>query len=255
LTLSSAIFLFFAGVLGGVLNAVAGGGTFAVFPALIFTGVPPIPANATNTVSLWLGTAASTRAYRHHLNISRRVLVPLLITGTLGSVAGAILLVRTPAHTFVHAVPWLMLLATVLFAIGGRLGGLINASVAHDASNSTIAMVTMVEAIVAVYGGYFGGGIGIMNLALMAAMGMTDIHAMNALKVILVAVINGTAMVTFIVTRTVFWPQTLVITVGALLGGYYGAHYSQRLPQSWIRMFVIGTGLAMTGYFFAKAYL
>ena len=255
MTLTSAIFLFVAGILGGVLNAVAGGGTFVVFPALMFMGVPPIPANATNTVSLWLGTAASTRAYRHHLNIPRRVLLPLLITGTVGSVAGAFLLVRTPAHTFLHAVPWLMLLATLLFAFGGYLGGLIHAGEPHDLSREAVAGMTAAEAAVAIYGGYFGGGIGIMNLAMFAAMGMTDIHAMNALKVILVAVINGTAMVTFIVTRTVYWPQTIVITAGALLGGYYGAHYSQRLPQSWVRGAVIATGVAMTAYFFVKAYL
>ena len=106
----------------------------------------------------------------------------------------------------------------------------------------------------AVYGGYFGGGIGIMNLAMLAAMGMTDIHAMNKLKVILGGIINGVATVTFIATRAILWPQGMVMTAGALLGGYSSAHYAQKLPQAWIRAFVIFAGAAMTIYFFIRGY-
>jgi uncharacterized protein len=253
LTAHVVLFLFVAGALGGALNSVAGGGTFVLFPALLVTGVPAIPANATNTVALWLGTAASTRAYWHRLDTSRRILVPMVLAGIAGGAAGALLLIHTPASTFLHVVPWLMLAATVLFTFGGRLAGVFHSGVAQDAAAQAIAGATLVEAVVALYGGYFGGGIGIMNLALLSALGMTDIHAMNALKVILVSVINGTAIVTFVATRTVYWPHAIVATTGALLGGYYGAHYAQRLPETWVRALVIITGALMTTYFFVKA--
>ena len=115
----TAIFLFLAGALGGALNAVAGGGSFIAFPALMFTGVAPIAANATNTVALWMGVTASTGAYRKRLDLSRRVMVPLAITSLIGGVAGAYLLLHTPAQTFLRVLPWLMLGATLLFVFGG----------------------------------------------------------------------------------------------------------------------------------------
>ncbi len=255
MALHIAIFLFFAGVLGGALNAVAGGGSFIAFPALLFSGVPPIAANATNTVALWVGVTASTGAYRKHFDISRRVMVPLAITSVIGGIAGALLLLRTPAHTFLHVLPWLMLGATLLFALGGRLGRGSRSGVAHDASRSAIIFAALFELVVAVYGGYFGGGVGIMNLAMLAAIGMTDIHAMNALKVVLGGIINAMAVITFIIAGAVAWKPGIVTTLGALLGGYFGAHYAQKLPPAWIRAFVILVGTAMTIYFFWKAYV
>jgi hypothetical protein len=248
------IFLFIAGVLGGALNAVAGGGSFIAFPALLFSGVPPIAANATNTVALWVGVTASTGAYRKHLDISRRVMVPLAVTSVIGGIAGAYLLLKTPAHTFLHILPWLMLGATLLFAFGGRLARGSKSGLAHDASTTAIVVASIFELVVAVYGGYFGGGVGIMNLAMLAALGMTDIHAMNALKVVLGGIINGVAVVTFIVARAVVWKPAVIMTAGAIVGGYFGAHYAQKMPQSWIRAFVIVVGTAMTVYFFWKAY-
>lgn len=246
--------MFSAGVLGGAMNAVAGGGSFVCFPALLFTGVPPIPANATNTLSLWVGTAVSGGAYRRHLDLPRRILVPLVSMSLLGGLAGALLLIKTPAHTFLRVIPWLMLGATLLFTFGRHLTGRISAGISHQASNAAIAGASFFELLVAIYGGYFGGGIGIMNLALFAALGMTDIHAMNALKVVLVAVINGVAAVTFITTGSIVWPQALVMIVGAGLGGYSAAHYAQKLPQWLIRATVIALGSGMTVYFFLKAY-
>jgi len=248
------IFLFVAGVLGGALNAVAGGGSFIAFPALMFAGVPPISANATNTVALWGGVTASTGAYRKHLDISRRVMVPLAVTSVIGGIAGAFLLLRTPAHTFLHVLPWLMLGATLLFVFGGRLARGSKSGLAHDASTTAIAVAAIFELVVAVYGGYFGGGVGIMNLAMLAVLGMTDIHAMNALKVVLGGIINGVAVVTFILAGAVAWKPGAIMTAGAIVGGYFGAHYAQRLPQSWIRAFVIVVGTGMTIYFFWKAY-
>lgn len=236
------------------MNAVAGGGGFVAFPTLLFTGVPPIPANATNTLSLWVGTAVSGGAYRRHLNLPRRVLLPLVSMGLLGGLAGALLLIKTPAHTFLRLIPWLMLAATLLFTFGRHLTGRLSAGISHRASNAAIAGASCFELLVAIYGGYFGGGIGIMNLAMFAALGMTDVHEMNALKIVLVAVINGVAAVTFIATGSIVWPQALAMIVGAGLGGYASAHYAQKLPHSLVRATIIVLGTGMTIYFFLKAY-
>ncbi|HEY6384459.1 MAG TPA: sulfite exporter TauE/SafE family protein [Candidatus Acidoferrum sp.] len=250
----NAIFLFFAGAMGGAINAVAGGGSFVAFPALLFTGVPPVPANATNTLALWVGTTASGGAYRMRLNIPRRVMIPLIVTSVIGGLAGAILLIKTPAQTFLKVLPWLLLGATLLFAFGKHLTGRISAGISYDSNNAAVVGASVFELFVAIYGGYFGGGIGIMNLAMLAAMGMTDIHAMNKLKVFLGGVINGVAAVTFVITRAIFWPQALAMTAGSLIGGFSSAHYAQKLPQSWIRAFVILVGAAMTVYFFVRGY-
>lgn len=236
------------------MNAVAGGGSFVAFPALLFTGIAPVPANATNTLSLWVGTTASGGAYRNRLKIPRRVLVPLLIMSFIGGLAGALLLIKTPAQTFLRVIPWLMLGATLLFAFGRHLTGRISAGISHEASNGAVAGASFFELLVATYGGYFGGGIGIMNLAMFAALGMTDIHEMNALKIVLVTVINGVATVTFIATGSVVWPQALVMIMGAACGGYSAAHYAQKLPQQLIRAMVILLGVTMTVYFLLKAY-
>jgi len=254
LDLHIALFLFVAGVLGGALNAIAGGGSFIAFPALMFSGVPPIQANATNAVALWVGVTASSGAYRKHLDISRRVMIPLAVTSVIGGIVGAFLLLRTPAHTFLEILPWLMLGATLLFVFGGRLARGSKSGLAHNASRSAIAVAALFELVVAVYGGYFGGGVGIVNLAMLAALGMTDIHAMNALKVVLGGIINGIAVVTFTLAGAVAWKPGFVMIAGAIVGGYFGAHYAQKLPQSWIRAFVIAVGTGMTIYFFWKAY-
>ena len=249
-----AILLCAVGAIAGSLNAVAGGGSFISFPTLLFTGVAPIPANATNTLALWLGASASGRAYRSRLNISRRVMIPLVVASVVGGVAGAILLIKTPASTFLRVLPWLLLGATLLFTFGKHLTRRISARVSHDATTQAIAGASIFELLVAVYGGYFGGGIGIMNLAMFAAMGMTDVHEMNALKTVLGAIINGVAAIAFVVSGAILWPQAAVMTLGAVIGGYFGAHYAMKAPQHWIRIIVIVVGFAMTAYFFLRAY-
>lgn len=254
LDLAHILFLFVAGVLGGALNAVAGGGSFVAFPALLFTGVPPIPANATNTIALWVGVTASGGAYRSRLDVPKRIMAPLLVTSFIGGVAGAFLLLKTPAHTFMKVLPWLMLGATLLFVFAKRLSRGRTSSVAHDASVAAITGACVFELGVAVYGGYFGGGVGIVNLAMLAAIGMTDIHAMNALKSVLGTAINGVAVVVFILKRAIYWPQAAVMIAGAIVGGYFGAHYALKLPQAWVRWFVILVGAGMTAYFFVRAY-
>src|SRR5579859_7203048 len=160
LTPQSIIFLFVAGALGGALNSVAGGGSFIAFPALLWTGVPPIPANATNTIALWTAAAASGGAYRKRLDVPRRVMIPLLTVSLIGGLIGAYLLLKTPAHTFMRVLPWLTLGATLLFAFGKKLARGRKSVIEHEASTGALAATTLFQLCVAVYGGYFGGGMG-----------------------------------------------------------------------------------------------
>ncbi|MGA8868623.1 MAG: sulfite exporter TauE/SafE family protein [Candidatus Sulfotelmatobacter sp.] len=254
MSLQAAIFLFFAGMLGGALNSVAGGGSFICFPALLFMGVPPIPANATNTIALWTAAAGSGGAYRSHLNVPRRVMVPLLAASLAGGLVGAFLLLKTPAHTFMRVIPWLILGATLLFAFGKRLAGGRKSIVEHEATVAALAGATLFQFGVAIYGGYFGGGMGIVMLAMLATLGMADIHGMNALKTVMGFVINGVAAVAFVLARAVYWRQGIVMIAGGIAGGFCGAHYAQKLPQAWIRGFVVLVGAGMTVYFFVTAY-
>ena len=257
LDLSQAILLFFAAAIAGTLNAVAGGGSFVSFPVLLFTGVPAIQANATNTVALWPGLAASTVAYLKRLNAPLRLLLPLLVTSVAGGWAGALLLLKTPQRTFLHLVPWLLLSGTLLFAFGNRLRALAGrAAVVDDLgaiSWQAITITSILELLVAVYGGYFGAGIGFMTLAMLAALGMRDIHAMGAIRTLLAVAINAAAVVTFIAAGAILWPQCVVMIAGALTGGWFGAHYAQKADPGKVRYVVIGTGLVMTAYFFVTA--
>ena len=254
MALETIVFLFVAGALGGALNSVAGGGSFIAFPALLFTGVPPIPANATNTIALWTGAAASGGAYRKRLDVPRRVMVPLLTASLTGGIAGAILLLKTPAYTFMRVLPWLTLGATLLFAFGKKIAGGRKSVIEHETTGMALAGATLFQLGVAVYGGYFGGGMGIVMLAMLATLGMSDIHAMNALKSVMGSVINGVAVVTFIIAKAVYWKHGIIMIVGAMAGGYLGAHYAMKLPQAWIRWFVVLVGAGMTVYFFWKSY-
>ena len=254
LTVETVIFLFFAGALGGALNSVAGGGSFIAFPALLFTGVPPIPANATNTIALWTAAAASGGAYRSKLDVPRRVMVPLLTASLIGGIAGAILLLKTPAQTFMRVLPWLTLGATLLFAFGKKLAGGRKSVIEYESSGSALVGATLFQLGVAVYGGYFGGGMGIVMLAMLAVLGMTDVHAMNALKSVMAFVINGVAVIMFIIFHAVYWKHGVIMIVGGIVGGYVGAHYAMKMKQVWIRWFVVAVGAGMTVYFFWKSY-
>jgi uncharacterized membrane protein YfcA len=250
----NAILLFLAAVFGGAMNAVAGGGSFVSFPTLLFTGVPAVPANATNTVALWTGLAFSGGAFRHHLRVRRVVLLTLTGVSLVGGTIGAILLLHTPAQTFLRVLPWLMLAATLLFVFGRKLVRPPTSQVEHQLSVKTIVFGAFFQLLVAVYGGYFGGGMGIVMLAMLTAFGMADIHEMNALKIVLSSSTNGIAVIVFIASRAIYWRQAIVMIIGASLGGYFGARYSLRLPQKWVRGFVITVGSVMTTYFFVRAY-
>jgi uncharacterized membrane protein YfcA len=247
------VFLFFAGLLGGAMNAVAGGGSFIAFPALLFTGVPAVAANATNTVAMWTGLSFSGGAFRHHLKVQRKVLATLAGASIVGGALGALLLLRTPSHTFLRILPWLMLSATLLFIFGPRLTRSLQPQIMHAPSTRAIVAAALFQLMVAIYGGYFGGGMGFVILTMLTAFGMADIHEMNALKIVLSSATNGLAVVVFIVKHAVYWPQAAVMICGAALGGYFGAHYSLQLPRVWIRRFVIAAGIGMTTYFFVRA--
>lgn len=254
MTITHGILLFAAGVVAGAINAVAGGGSFVSFPTLLFTGVSPVIANATNTLALWVGTVASTGAYRTTRSVSRRVMIPLVSASVIGGVGGAILLIKTPASTFVHILPWLLLLATLLFIFGKKLTKRQARAIDHEPSTAGIVGAVIFELFAATYGGYFGGGLGIMNLAMFAVLGMTDIHVMNKLKVFLGSIINGVATVIFVVSGAIVWPAALVMSLGAIVGGFGSATIAQKIPQIWVRRFVIATAFAMTVYFFYRAY-
>jgi uncharacterized membrane protein YfcA len=249
-----AILLFFAAVIAGTLNAVAGGGSFVSFPVLLFTRVPPVPANATNTVALWPGLAASTLAYLKRLNAPAKLLIPTLAASVAGGWAGALLLLKTPQHTFLRLVPWLLLSGTLLFAFGNQIRAIAGRSASiEDLSQLSwraILVTSILELLLAVYGGYFGAGIGFVTLGMLAALGMRDILAMGALRTLLAASINAAAVVTFIWAGAVLWPQCLVMVAGALTGGWFGAHFAQKADPRKMRLLVIGVGVVMSAYFF-----
>jgi uncharacterized protein len=249
-----AIFLLFAAGIAGTLNAMAGGGSFIAFPALLFVRIPAVEANATTTVALWPGLAASTIAYSKRLNAPLRVLVPLLVTSIAGGWAGALLLLRTPQHTFLRLVPWLLLGGTLLFAFGNSIRALAGQTAVvddlRDISWQAIVIGSMAQLLIAVYGGYFGAGIGFIILGMLALLGMRDIHAMGAIRTLLAAATNAAAVVTFVAARAVMWPQCLVMIAGSLTGGWFGAHYAQQANPRKVRGAVIGVGVAMTAYFF-----
>lgn len=254
LLFTHAILLFFAAAIAGTLNAVAGGGSFVSFPALLFLRVPAVAANATNTVALWPGLAASTVAYLKRLNAPLRVLLPLLVTSLAGGWAGALLLLRTPQQTFLQLVPWLLLAGTLLFTFGNKIRAIAGrAAIVDDLwqiSWQAIVVSSIVELLVAVYGGYFGAGIGFMTLGMLAALGLRDIIAMGAIRTLLAATINVAAVVTFIWAGAILWPQCVVMIAGSLAGGWFGAHYAQKADPRKVRYVVIGVGLVMTAYFF-----
>lgn len=216
--------------------------------------VPAVAANATNTVALWPGLAASTVAYLKRLTAPPRMLIPLLMTSVAGGWAGALLLLRTPQHTFLHLVPWLLLGGTLLFAFGNKIRATAGrAAVVDDLrqiSWRAITVTSIVELLLAVYGGYFGAGIGFVTLGMLAALGMRDILAMGAIRTLLAAAINGAAVITFIWAGAVLWPQCVVMIAGALAGGWFGAHYAQKADPRKMRLVVIAVGLVMSTYFF-----
>jgi uncharacterized protein len=257
MTFLDGLLLFIAAILGGTVNAVAGGGTFFTVPALIFTNVPAVLANTSSTVALWPAAVSSAGAYRQELKKQPRYLLILFtVISLVGGIIGAILLLSTSNQAFIHILPYLLLVATVLFAASPLITANLRTQSIERArlTRGQLLGVSFVQLVVAIYGGFFGGGICILMLAVFGLMGMDDIHSMNALKTILQLSINGVAVVIFIVKGAVLWPQTILMAVGAVIGGYGAAYYARKLKQSWIRWFVISYGLALTIYFFVTSH-
>ncbi len=249
--LLSALVAFAAAFAAGVINSVAGGGTLVTFPALVWLGVPSIVANATNAVSMTPGSMASAWGYRRELGSSKRMLV-LMAPSLAGGIGGALLLKLTPPGVFDLLVPFLILFATLLFMAQQQVQRILKTQAALDHSSSRwlVGAVTF-QFFVALYGGYFGAGMGILMLAALSIIGLTDIHQMNGWKNVFGTCINGIAAVYFIASGMVSWPYAIVMTVGAIAGGAGGAGLARRLGRDAVRriVIVVGFGMALSLYF------
>lgn len=239
----------------GAINAIAGGGTLLTFPALLFFGTAPIVANATSTLALVFGTAGSIFGYRRQLVAVKPWLRRFIPVSVLGGWLGGVLLTRTSNETFSKLVPYLILFATVLFLVQGTFRRL--AAAEAEATETTsreygLWMAIAFQFAVAVYGGYFGAGIGILMLASLGFLGLMDIHQMNGLKSTLGSLINLVAAVWFVISGLIDWPRMWVMTMGAVIGYFLGAHFSQRIPQNRVRQIITGVGFAISAAMFYK---
>ncbi len=246
------LLLFLAAVAGGALNSVAGGGSFICLPALMFAGISPVAANATTTMAMWPGSISSAWAYRRDIGAVDRPLVLLCGVSLVGGLLGGYLLVRTSDTSFLRLLPWLMLVAAITFTFGGRLASRFRSEDdPHPVRHRPVPLWALaLQLAIATYGGYFGGGIGIMMLAAFSVAGLTDIHEMNGLKAVLAVFINGVALVEFVAHGVLVWAPGLIMVAGGILGGYFGASFARQLPQASVRAFVIVVGWTMTVYFF-----
>ena len=250
------VLLFFAGVLAGAMNAIAGGGSFVSFPAMVLAGLPSVAANASSTVALVPGSLAAAYAYttgQHRmgfLGVGGVGFPVLLAVSVAGGLAGAVLLLATPVATFDAVIPWLLLVATLTFAFGRRAGAWLRVRMRIGP-----AVLLPVQFILGVYGGYFGGAVGIMMLAVWSLLDAADLKAMNPTRTIVVSATNAIAVVCFVVAREVWWPPTMALLLGGLVGGYLGARIGQRLPVRVVRGVIIAVTVAMTLAFFRRAYL
>ncbi|MBE2260358.1 MAG: sulfite exporter TauE/SafE family protein [Rhodobacteraceae bacterium] len=239
-----------AAFVAGALNAVAGGGSFLTLPALVFTGVPTVVANATGTVALLPGYVSGVLGFREDLQAPPGLSLPALtLLSLLGGAIGAVLLLLTDDHTFRKLVPWLLLVATLLFAVGPRLMQQVRSGPAGDASASRSAIGMLA---VAIYGGYFNGGLGILLLALFGLLGQTNLNAMNGAKNLVSALLTSIAVAVYAWGGLVAWPQALVMMVAATAGGYFGARVARRLPAPALRAGIVAIGLIMALLFFVR---
>ncbi|HTN65327.1 MAG TPA: sulfite exporter TauE/SafE family protein [Burkholderiaceae bacterium] len=239
-----------AAFLAGAMNSVAGGGTFFSFPALLAAGVPPVTANASNSVALWPASLSGAWAYRKELARYKRYLIPMGIVSLLGGVGGGLLLLSTRDATFSKLIPWLLLFATILFAFSGRISQWLRGAHAGKPENTPGALAG--HAVVSVYGGFFGAGMGILMLASLAMAGHDDVHEINAIKNLLSAVIYSVTVTTFVIAGAVSWPYTLIMLATATLGGYWGASVARKIPALWLRRFIIAVGFLLTVFYFYK---
>jgi uncharacterized membrane protein YfcA len=233
------------------MNAIAGGGTILTYPTLLFLGESAITANATSTVALWPGAASSMYGYRREVAEHRDWLKTLFLPSLLGGALGAVLLLQTPVKTFERLAPFLILFATVLFMLQGIVARWTRAE--HTGKTpGRLAAAALFQFGVSVYGGYFGAGIGILMLAVLGFLGLSDIHAANGIKNFFGMCINGLAAAYFIARGAVHWPAALVMIVGAVVGGYAGARFARFIGRDKARAAVVVIGLAVAAILFLR---
>lgn len=247
-----------AAAAAGLVNAVAGGGTLITFPALLAFGTPAIVANATSTLALVIGTFGGVYGYRRQVAEVKSWLKHFVPVSLIGGLLGSILLTTTREAVFARMVPFLLLFATVLFVSQGAIRRLVGGQTQHCPPPAIrprlVGYAVTFQFFVSVYGGYFGAGIGILMLASLGYMGLTDIHQMNTLKTILGSLINVVAAIYFIGAGLIHWPKAGIMTVGALAGYYLGAHYSQRIPQARVRQIISAIGFTITAVLFYRQF-
>ena len=244
--MSHTLLLLLAATVGGAINSVAGGGSFLTFPALLFAGVAPIPANATNNTAMWIGVLGSARGYREEIRTYRLVIVPAMIVSLVGSLGGAILLLHTPSKIFERMIPWLLLFATAVFAVSPLL------TKKHQPRDVHAPWQLALQFVVSIYGGYFGAGMGILMLAILSFSALPTMNAMNGVKNLLSLLITGVAVIPFLIAGIIVWPVALLMAVFAMLGGYAGAHLFRRVPSHITRIIVLAIGAGMSAYFFVR---
>jgi uncharacterized membrane protein YfcA len=248
--MESFILLAGAGLLAGAMNALAGGGSFVSLPAMIATGVPSVQANASSTVALLPGGIASVLAYRDGLGPVGPVRLRFLLLATLaGGLAGAILLLYTPTAAFDHVLPWLLLLASLALAFGRGFGEWLRCR-----WHIRPSAVLIIQFCLGLYGGYFGGAVGIMMLAVWGLLDGRDLKSLNASRTLMVSTANSLAAMIFVFARAVYWPQTAVMLVAAIVGGYGGAQLGRRLPSRLVRAGTLLITAGITVAFFVRAY-
>ena len=253
------VWLVIATFLAGMLNAVAGGGSFLSFPALLSMKILPVQANATNTVAIWPGQLTSVAAYRYDVRRNLRAAMLMGFAGLLGGTAGAIVLLNTPQATFLHLVPWLLLGAASIFAVSGPVSRWLERLKRSRRERATAGQTRaprrmplfLAAIVVSFYVGYFGAGAGFLFMTLLALFGYEDIHAINALKVVANLLANGIAFIIFIVDGQVVWRYCLAAMIAAAIGGYASAILAKRVPQPVLRGLVVIIGLGMAAWFFA----
>lgn len=254
MTATEILGLFAAAMSAGVINAVAGGGTLVTFPTLLFFGTAPIIANATSTLALTIGTAGSVYGYRRHFPKVKHWLWRFVPVSLIGGLGGGIWLTRTSNDTFAKLVPFLILFATVLFLLQGVFRRIAGLEMRSRPARHHVWGAVFFQFAVAVYGGYFGAGIGILMLASLGFIGLADIYEMNTLKTVLGSLINLVASLWFIFAGLIDWPRTGVMASGALIGYYLGSHYSQRISQRRVRQLITAIGFVLSAVMFYKQF-
>ena len=239
-----------SGGLAGAMNAMAGGGSFITLPVLVAAGLPSVQANASSTVALYPGGAASAWIYRVGLShVCGVPLRPTLAATLVGGLAGAPLLLWTPTSLFDRVVPWLLLAATVALAFGSRLGPALRARF-----RAGMGTVLLIQLGLGVYGGYFGGAVGLMMMAAWSLLDDVDVKGLNAPRTLLVTAANSVAVLCFALAGAVRWPEAMLVGVGALAGGYGGARLGKMLPPAVVRLGTVVVAAGMTLHFFVRAY-